>query len=150
MPNSKNSIYVDHSYNNWESFLGKMSGDKTGYNTIEKMSNSEVGGSGGSESDSNSMLMEPIVWNETIGKYTTTNTAEYIFTELTKGRPGCLYVVDGGGARYEYVTDCGWNDRGNIYTLRAITGDQYSPVTKEYKATGNSSVFELQDGGGVD
>lgn len=45
---SKNSIYVDHPHNNWESFLENMSGDKTGYNTIEKMSNSEIGGGGGS------------------------------------------------------------------------------------------------------
>lgn len=52
MSNSKNSVYVDHPHNNWESFLENMSGDKTGYNTIEKMSNSDVGGGGGSESDS--------------------------------------------------------------------------------------------------
>ena len=45
---TKNTVYVDHPHNNWESFLENMSGDKTGYNTIEKMSNSDVGGGGGS------------------------------------------------------------------------------------------------------
>jgi hypothetical protein len=48
---SKNVTYTDHPHNNWEAFLEKMTGDKTGYNTIEKISNASGNNSEGESSE---------------------------------------------------------------------------------------------------
>lgn len=102
---SKNIVHTDHPYNDVEAFLAKQGDPKTGYNTVEKISNATIssegdgGSSGGIKAfDASYIDGYPEQITVTPNDVVDSNTANMLLIpnySLENGEFGLIYFTDG-------------------------------------------------------